>query len=131
MRRPPPPHPRGEPRTAGSGRKKGTPNRKTLELRQLMGALAGDVDYQERFSSAFSPAPPAPQHRDEGVGLRRRHARRAGPGLRRRHDEPEAGSGTRTVPPAPIEQLEILAAESHAANARPKTQGRVALKLTY
>ena len=37
----------------GSGRKKGTPNRKTLELRQLMGALAGDVDYQERLSSAF------------------------------------------------------------------------------
>ena len=53
MRRPPPPHPRGTPRTAGSGRKKGTPNRKTLELRQLMGALAGDVDYQERLSSAF------------------------------------------------------------------------------
>ena len=53
MRRPPPPHPRGTPRTPGSGRKRGTPNRKTVELRQLMGALAGDVDYQERFSRAF------------------------------------------------------------------------------
>ena len=40
MRRPPPPHPRGTPRTAGSGRRRGTPNRKTVELRQLMASLA-------------------------------------------------------------------------------------------
>ena len=49
----PPRLPRGTPRTPGSGRRRGTPNRKTLALRQLMGALAGDVDYQERLSSAF------------------------------------------------------------------------------
>jgi hypothetical protein len=42
MRRPPPPHPRGTPRTVGSGRKKGTPNRKTVELRQLMTSLCDD-----------------------------------------------------------------------------------------
>jgi hypothetical protein len=53
MRRPPPPHPRGAPRTPGSGRRRGTPNRKTVELRQLMAALAGDVDYQEKFRRAW------------------------------------------------------------------------------
>ena len=53
MRRPPPPHRRGLPKTPGSGRRRGTPNRKTVELRALMGALAGDIDYQERFSNAF------------------------------------------------------------------------------
>ena len=53
MRRPPPPHPRGTPRTPGSGRKRGTQNRKTVELRQLMGALAGDVDYQKKLRHAF------------------------------------------------------------------------------
>ena len=53
MRRPPPPHPRGTPRTPGSGRKRGTPNRKTVELRQLMGVLAGDVDYQHRLREDF------------------------------------------------------------------------------
>ena len=53
MRRPPPPHPRGTPRTPGSGRKRGTPNRKTVELRALMGVLAGDVDYQYRLREDF------------------------------------------------------------------------------
>ena len=53
MRRPPPPHPRGTPRTPGSGRKRGTPNRKTVELRALMGVLAGDVDYQHRLREDF------------------------------------------------------------------------------
>jgi hypothetical protein len=49
----PPPHPRGKPRTPGSGRRRGTPNRKTVELRALMGVLAGDVDYQRRLISDF------------------------------------------------------------------------------
>ncbi len=53
MRRPPPPHPRGTPRTPGSGRRRGTPNRKTVELRALMGVLAGDVDYQHRLREDF------------------------------------------------------------------------------
>jgi len=53
MRRPPPPHVKGTPKTPGSGRKRGTPNRKTVELRQLMGALAGDVAYQHKLRQAF------------------------------------------------------------------------------
>ena len=53
MRKPPPPHPRGSARTPGSGRKRGTPNRKTVELRALMGVLAGDVDYQYRLREDF------------------------------------------------------------------------------
>ena len=53
MRRPPPPHPRGTPRTPGSGRRRGTPNRKTVELRALMGILAGDVDYPHRRREDF------------------------------------------------------------------------------
>ena len=52
-RRPPPPHPRGAPRTPGSGRRKGTANRKTVELRMLMGAMAGDIDYQRKLSQDF------------------------------------------------------------------------------
>ena len=52
-RKPPPPHPRGAPRTPGSGRKRGTPNRKTVELRELMTALTGDIDYQQRLRRAF------------------------------------------------------------------------------
>lgn len=52
-RKPPPPHPKGAPRTPGSGRKKGTPNRKTVELRELMAAVAGDVHYQQKFRDAF------------------------------------------------------------------------------
>jgi hypothetical protein len=38
-RKPPPPHPRGQPRTPGSGRKKGTLNRKSIQLRALMAML--------------------------------------------------------------------------------------------
>ena len=53
MRRPPPPHPRGAPRTAGSGRKKGTPNRKTVEMRQLMSSLCHDVGYQYKLREDF------------------------------------------------------------------------------
>jgi hypothetical protein len=53
MRKPPPPHPRGTPRTAGSGRKKGTPNRRTVEMRQLMSSLCHDVDYQYRLRADF------------------------------------------------------------------------------
>jgi hypothetical protein len=53
-RKPPPPHPRGAPRTPGSGRKKGTPNRKTVEMRALMAALVNDVDYQHRVREDFS-----------------------------------------------------------------------------
>ena len=52
-RKPPPPHPRGMPRTPGSGRQRGTPNRKTVELRALMGVLAGDVEYQHRLRADF------------------------------------------------------------------------------
>jgi hypothetical protein len=50
-RKPPPPHPKGAPRTPG--RKKGTPNRKTIELRELMAALLSDVDYQHRLREDF------------------------------------------------------------------------------
>ena len=53
-RKPPPPHPKGAPRTPGSGRKKGTPNRKTVEMRALMAALLDDVDYQYRLREDFS-----------------------------------------------------------------------------
>ena len=52
-RKAPPPHPRGAPRTPGSGRRKGTENRKTVELRMLMGAMAGDIDYQRKLSQDF------------------------------------------------------------------------------
>jgi len=53
MRRPPPPHPRGAPRTAGSGRKKGTPNRRTVQMRELMTSLCHDVGYQSRLRADF------------------------------------------------------------------------------
>jgi hypothetical protein len=53
MRRPPPPHRRGEPKTPGSGRRRGSLNRRTVELRALMTALAGDVDYQYRLRQDF------------------------------------------------------------------------------
>jgi hypothetical protein len=52
-RKPPPPHPKGAPRTPGSGRKKGTPNRRTIELRELMAALLDDVEYQHRLRDDF------------------------------------------------------------------------------
>jgi hypothetical protein len=38
---------------AGSGRKKGTLNRRTVELRALMAALLNDVDYQNRLRDDF------------------------------------------------------------------------------
>jgi hypothetical protein len=53
MRKPPPPHPRGTPRTPGSGRRRGTPNRKTVEMRALMTGLVHDVDYQCRLRQDF------------------------------------------------------------------------------
>ena len=62
MRRPPPPHPRGTPRTPGSGRRKGSLNRKTLELRTLMASLAGDL-------AAVSLERPPP---DAGMAVRSR-----------------------------------------------------------
>jgi hypothetical protein len=52
-RKPPPPHPRGAPRTPGSGRRRGTPNRKTVEMRALMIGLVHDVDYQCRLRQDF------------------------------------------------------------------------------
>jgi len=52
-RKPPPPHSKGAPRTPGSGRKKGTPNRRTVELRALITALLNDVDYQHRLRDDF------------------------------------------------------------------------------
>ena len=52
-RTPPPPHPKGAPRTTGSGRKRGTPNRKTIALRALMASLLEDVDYQHRLREDF------------------------------------------------------------------------------
>ena len=53
MRRPPPPHERGQPKTPGSGRGRGSLNRKTIALRELMAALVGDVEYQQRLVQAF------------------------------------------------------------------------------
>jgi hypothetical protein len=53
MRRPPPPHLAGSPKTPGSGRRPGSLNRKTVELRALLGALAGDVSYQHRLREDF------------------------------------------------------------------------------
>src|SRR5687768_7272752 len=53
MRKPPPPHQRGEPRTDGSGRKKGTPNRRTVQMKELMTSLCHDVDYQYRLRADF------------------------------------------------------------------------------
>src|SRR5436190_22665863 len=53
MRRPPPPHPRGTPRTPGSGRRKGSLNRRTVHMRELMASLCGDVDYQYRLRADF------------------------------------------------------------------------------
>ena len=61
MRQLPPRRPKGSPRVPGSGRRPGSPNRKTVELRQLMSALAGDIDYQARFSRAFRRRTLAPQ----------------------------------------------------------------------
>ena len=49
----PPPHPRGAPRTPGSGRRRGTPNRRTVEARQLCSDLVHDVRYQARLLHDF------------------------------------------------------------------------------
>ena len=53
MRRLPPPHPAGSPKTPGSGRRKGSLNRRTVELRALMASLAGDLRYQGKLREAF------------------------------------------------------------------------------
>ena len=53
MRRPPPPHPRGAPRTPGSGRKRGSLNRRTVQMRELMTSLCDDIDYQSRLRADF------------------------------------------------------------------------------
>ncbi len=53
MRRPPPPHPRGTPRTPGSGRRRGSLNRRTIELRALLGSLCHDITYQDRLRRDF------------------------------------------------------------------------------
>jgi hypothetical protein len=52
-RKPPPPHQKGIPRTPGSGRKRGTPNKRTVALRELMAALSGDVFYQQKLQDDF------------------------------------------------------------------------------
>ncbi len=49
----PPPHQKGTPRTPGSGRKKGTLNRRSIELRELTALLVNDLDYQSRFREDF------------------------------------------------------------------------------
>ena len=113
MRRPPPPHLRGAPRTAGSGRKKGTPNRRTVQMRELLTSLCHDVDYQYRLRADFRRRRVHPAI-ESFVWSHSGKARGAGPALRRRHDEPETRSGARPVQQLSLEQLEILAAESQA-----------------
>jgi hypothetical protein len=54
MRRPPPRRPVGSPKTPGSGRKKGSLNKKTVELRGLMAALTGDARYQQKLREDFT-----------------------------------------------------------------------------
>jgi hypothetical protein len=49
----PPPHPRGAPRTPGSGRRRGTPNRRTTEARQLCSDLVHDIRYQAKLRQDF------------------------------------------------------------------------------
>ena len=51
-RRPPPPPPPGS-RVPGSGRRKGTPNRKSVEARALCSQLVNDVRYQIKLRSDF------------------------------------------------------------------------------
>jgi hypothetical protein len=46
-------HPPGSPRTPGSGRKKGTPNRKSVEARALCSQLVNDARYQAKLRSDF------------------------------------------------------------------------------
>ena len=51
MRKPPPPRPRGSPKIGG--RRKGTPNRRTIEARLLCSNLVQDIDYQTRLRRDF------------------------------------------------------------------------------
>jgi hypothetical protein len=53
----PPPHPKGAPRTPGSGRRKGTPNNKTVALRELMAAMSGDVQLPGEAPRRFQETP--------------------------------------------------------------------------
>lgn len=48
------PHKKGEPRTPGAGRKKGTPNRTIVAARELCGQLVHDVNYQYRLRKDFA-----------------------------------------------------------------------------
>lgn len=48
------PHKRGEPRTPGSGRKKGTPNRVIVAARQLCTDLVNSAEYQHRLRRDFT-----------------------------------------------------------------------------
>ena len=43
----------GRPAHAGIWPRKGTPNRRTVEMRELMAALLNDVDYQHRLREDF------------------------------------------------------------------------------
>jgi hypothetical protein len=51
MRKPPPPRPRGSPKIGG--RRKGTPNRRTIEARLRCSNLVQDIDYQTRLRRDF------------------------------------------------------------------------------
>src|SRR4051812_18966847 len=51
MRKPPPPRPRGSPKIGG--RRKGTPNRRTVEARLLCSTLVQDIAYQRKFQRDF------------------------------------------------------------------------------
>jgi hypothetical protein len=50
--RTPPPPPKGT-RHPGAGRRKGTPNRITVEVRQLVSELVNNVNYQHRLRADF------------------------------------------------------------------------------
>ena len=51
-RKPPPIWPKGT-RPPNSGRKKGTPNRRSVEVKALVSQLVNDVAYQHRFRNDF------------------------------------------------------------------------------
>src|SRR3954462_2488947 len=51
MRKPPPPRPPGSAKIGG--RRKGTPNRRTIEARLLCSNLVQDIDYQTRLRRDF------------------------------------------------------------------------------
>ena len=48
------PHKPGEPRTPGSGRKKGTKNRPIVAIRELFGQMVHDAEYQYRLKRDFT-----------------------------------------------------------------------------